>query len=162
RPADGRLPQDAQGVAARPDRARGRALRECGRASPSPSATARSRGCARPCATSAPPAPLRPSPRLACAAAAARASRPARSGGAPPGRPPASPTAWRAAATHRAAQRAVVATGYGADPSVRTDATLLAADPWTVIEGITIAAFAIRATEAIIAVRAEDTALVTL
>jgi NADP-reducing hydrogenase subunit HndC len=38
----------------------------------------------------------------------------------------------------------------------------MAADPWTLIEGITIAAFAIGATEAIIAVRAEDTALVTL
>jgi NADH:ubiquinone oxidoreductase subunit F (NADH-binding) len=69
---------------------------------------------------------------------------------------------WRAATNQPAGQRYVVANGYGADPSVRTDATLMAADPWTLIEGITIAAFAIGATEAIIAVRAEDTALVTL
>ena len=55
-----------------------------------------------------------------------------------------------------------MANGYGADPSVRTDATLIAADPWRLIEGLAIAAFAIGATEAIIAIRAEDTALVTL
>jgi len=69
---------------------------------------------------------------------------------------------WRAAANQPAAQRYVVANGYGADPSVRTDATLIAADPWALVEGLAIAAFAIGATEAIIAVRAEDTALVTL
>ena len=69
---------------------------------------------------------------------------------------------WRAAANEPAAQRYVVANGYGADPSVRTDATLMGADPWSVVEGLAIAAFAIGATEAIIAIRAEDTALVTL
>jgi NADH:ubiquinone oxidoreductase subunit F (NADH-binding) len=69
---------------------------------------------------------------------------------------------WRTAANEPAAQRYVVANGYGADPSVRTDATLIAADPWSLVEGLAIAAFAIGATEAIIAIRAEDTALVTL
>ena len=69
---------------------------------------------------------------------------------------------WRAAANQPAAQRYVVANGYGADPAVRTDATLMASDPWVVIEGLAIAAFAVGATEAIIAVRAEDTSLVTL
>jgi NADH:ubiquinone oxidoreductase subunit F (NADH-binding) len=69
---------------------------------------------------------------------------------------------WRAAASQVTDQRYVVANGYGADPAVRTDATLLAADPWTVIEGLVIAAFATGATEAILAVRADDPALVTL
>ena len=69
---------------------------------------------------------------------------------------------WRAAAGQPATQRYVVANGYGADPAVRTDATLMANDPWVVIEGLTIAAFAVGATEAIIAVRAEDTSLITL
>ena len=58
---------------------------------------------------------------------------------------------WRAATNEPATQRYVVANGYGADPSVRTDATLVAADPWSLIEGLAIAAFAIGATEAIIA-----------
>ncbi len=69
---------------------------------------------------------------------------------------------WRAAAAHPADQRYVVANGYGADPVVRTDAALLATDPWSVIEGLVIAAFAIGATEAILAVRADDAALVAL
>ena len=69
---------------------------------------------------------------------------------------------WRAAAGYAADQRYVVANGYGADPAVRTDATLMAADPWAVIEGIAIAAFAVGATEAVLAVRADDPALITL
>ncbi len=60
-----------------------------------------------------------------------------------------------------AGQRYVVANGYGADPGVQTDATLLRADPWRVLEGLAIAAFATGATEAILAVRADDPALVT-
>lgn len=67
---------------------------------------------------------------------------------------------WRAAASQPAGRRYVVANGYGADPAVQTDATLLAADPWAVIEGLVIAAFAIGAGEAILAVRAADPALV--
>ncbi len=69
---------------------------------------------------------------------------------------------WRAAASSVADQRYVVANGYGADPAVRTDAALMAADPWAVIEGIAIAAFSIGATEAVLAVRADDPALITL
>jgi NADH:ubiquinone oxidoreductase subunit F (NADH-binding) len=67
------------------------------------------------------------------------------------------PTAdkWRAAATSDALRRYVVANGYGADPAVLTDRTLLETDPYAVIEGLTIAALAIGADEAIIAVRTE-------
>ncbi len=74
------------------------------------------------------------------------------------------PTAhkWRAAADRPAGQKYVIANGYGADPAVQTDAALLAADPWSVIEGLAIAAFSVGATDAILAVRGEDAALVTL
>jgi NADH:ubiquinone oxidoreductase subunit F (NADH-binding) len=68
---------------------------------------------------------------------------------------------WRAAAAQPAGQRYVVANGYGADPAVQTDQALLAADPYGVIEGLIIAAFAIGATEAILAVRNDDPSLVT-
>lgn len=69
---------------------------------------------------------------------------------------------WRDAAGHAADQRYVVANGYDADPGTHTAAALLGADPYAVIEGLVIAAFATGATEAIIAVRGEDRALVTL
>ena len=69
---------------------------------------------------------------------------------------------WRAAAAQPALQRYVIANGYGADPAVRTDQALLAADPWSVIEGLAIAAFAVGATEAILAVRGDEPALVTM
>jgi len=67
------------------------------------------------------------------------------------------PTAdkWRAAATTDAPRRYVVANGYGADPAVLTDRTLLETDPYAVIEGLAIAALAIDADEGFIAVRAE-------
>jgi NADH:ubiquinone oxidoreductase subunit F (NADH-binding) len=68
---------------------------------------------------------------------------------------------WRAAAARQAAQRYVVANGYGADPAVQTDHALLASDPWAVIEGLLIAAFSVGATEAILAVRNDDPQLVT-
>ena len=74
---------------------------------------------------------------------AALASRPATSGGR---RPPRTPP-----------RRYVVANGYGADPAAGTDRVLLEHDPFAVLEGAAIAAFAIGATEAIIAVRAEAT-----
>ena len=67
---------------------------------------------------------------------------------------------WRAAAMTEAPRRYVVANGYGADPGTRTDRTLLERDPWAVIEGAAIAAHAIGASEAIIAVRAEDAATI--
>lgn len=67
---------------------------------------------------------------------------------------------WRAAASNPSDQRYVIANGYGADPATQTDAALLAADPWSVIEGLVIAAFAIGATEAHLVIR-EDEALRT-
>jgi len=67
---------------------------------------------------------------------------------------------WRLAAASDAPRRYVVANGYEADPSTFTDRTLLERDPFAVIEGALIAAFAIGAGEAIIAVRAEETELV--
>ena len=67
---------------------------------------------------------------------------------------------WRTAANTDADRRYVVANGYGADPASHTDRTLLQLDPFAVIEGAAIAAFAIGATEAFIAVRAEDSEVV--
>ncbi|HEY0444409.1 MAG TPA: NADH-ubiquinone oxidoreductase-F iron-sulfur binding region domain-containing protein [Candidatus Limnocylindrales bacterium] len=63
---------------------------------------------------------------------------------------------WRAAAATQARRRYVVGNGYGADPSSFTDRALIEADPYSVIEGLAIAAYAIGATEAVLAVRAED------
>ena len=68
---------------------------------------------------------------------------------------------WRAAATTEAPERYVVANGYGADPAVRTDRTLLESDPYSVIEGLAVAAFATGANRAIVAVRGEAAELVT-
>ena len=67
---------------------------------------------------------------------------------------------WRTAATTEADRRYVVANGYGADPASHTDRTLMLRDPYAVIEGAAIAAFAIGATEAFIAVRGEDADIV--
>ncbi|HEX5590995.1 MAG TPA: hypothetical protein VFX65_11955, partial [Candidatus Limnocylindrales bacterium] len=67
---------------------------------------------------------------------------------------------WRAATGTAAKARVVVANGYGADPASRTDQVLLERNPFAVIEGIAIAAFAIGAGEAIIAVRAEATSTI--
>jgi len=64
---------------------------------------------------------------------------------------------WRAAAAVAAPRRYVVANGYGADPAAFTDRALLELDPFAVIEGAAIAAYAIGASEAFIAVRAEET-----
>ena len=63
---------------------------------------------------------------------------------------------WRAAAAVEAPRRYVVANGYGADPATFTDRALLELDPYAVVEGTAIAAYAIGATEAFIAVRAEQ------
>jgi NADH:ubiquinone oxidoreductase subunit F (NADH-binding) len=64
---------------------------------------------------------------------------------------------WRTAANTEADRRYVVANGYGADPASHTDRTLMLRDPFAVVEGTAIAAHAIGASEAFIAVRAEDT-----
>jgi len=62
---------------------------------------------------------------------------------------------WRAAASTEARRRFVVANGYGADPAVQTDRTLMERDPYAVVEGLAIAAFAVGASEGIIAIRSE-------
>jgi NADH:ubiquinone oxidoreductase subunit F (NADH-binding) len=67
---------------------------------------------------------------------------------------------WRTAASQAADRRFVVANGYEADPATRTDRTLMERDPYAVVEGTAIAAWAIGATEAIIAVRADATAAI--
>ena len=67
---------------------------------------------------------------------------------------------WRLAVETAAARRYVVANGYGADPASGTDRALLILDPFAIVEGVAIAALAIGATEAFIAVRAEDTAAI--
>ena len=64
---------------------------------------------------------------------------------------------WRTAASVEAPRRYVVANGYGADPAAFTDRSLLELDPFAVVEGAAIAAWAIGASEAFIAVRAEAT-----
>jgi NADH:ubiquinone oxidoreductase subunit F (NADH-binding) len=69
-------------------------------------------------------------------------------------------TKWRTAVDTAAPRRYVVANGYGADPASHTDRTLMLRDPFAVIEGTAITAFAIGASEAFIAVRAEDTVLI--
>jgi len=62
---------------------------------------------------------------------------------------------WRTAASTPAPRRYVVVNGYGADPASLTDRTLMERDPFAVLEGAAIAAFATGASEIIVAVRAE-------
>jgi len=62
---------------------------------------------------------------------------------------------WRTAASTDAPRRYVVINGYGADPATGTDRFLLEHDPYAVIEGAAIAAFASGAGEVIVAVRAD-------
>ena len=62
---------------------------------------------------------------------------------------------WRTAAQTESSTRYVVANGYGADPAVQTDRTLMELAPYAVIEGVALAAYAIGARDAFIAVRAE-------
>ena len=64
---------------------------------------------------------------------------------------------WRTAAATEARRRYVVANGYGADPAATTDRTLIETDPFAVIEGVAIAAFAIGAEESFISVRSTAT-----
>jgi NADH:ubiquinone oxidoreductase subunit F (NADH-binding) len=68
---------------------------------------------------------------------------------------------WRAAAGTEARERYVVANGYGADPAASTDRTLLETDPYAVIEGVAIAAFAIGAEQAYISIRATATGTIS-
>jgi NADH:ubiquinone oxidoreductase subunit F (NADH-binding) len=71
---------------------------------------------------------------------------------------------WRicAATGSPGERRYVVANGYGADPASGTDRFLMERDPYAVIEGTAIAAFAVGASDAFIAVRGEDVEVVRL
>ncbi len=62
---------------------------------------------------------------------------------------------WRLCAKTEAPRRFVVANGYGADPAVVIDRVLMESDPYALLEGIAIAAYAVGAAEAVIAIRAE-------
>ena len=64
---------------------------------------------------------------------------------------------WQTAADTDARSRYVVANGYGADPAASTDRTLIETDPYAVIEGTAIAAFAIGAETGYVSVRATAT-----
>jgi len=66
------------------------------------------------------------------------------------------PTAdkWRAAAAADADRRYVVANGFEADPGAMVDRTLMESDPHAIVEGLALAAFAVGASSAYIAVRA--------
>jgi len=64
---------------------------------------------------------------------------------------------WKAAAAAPGSTKYVVANGYGADPSVQTDRTLLELAPYAVLEGMALAAYAIGAGDAIVAIRADAT-----
>jgi NADH:ubiquinone oxidoreductase subunit F (NADH-binding) len=62
---------------------------------------------------------------------------------------------WRAVAGAADPVRYVVANGYEADPAQSTNRVLMETRPFTVVEGIAIAALAVGARDAVIAVRAE-------
>jgi NADH:ubiquinone oxidoreductase subunit F (NADH-binding) len=64
---------------------------------------------------------------------------------------------WRACARAAADTRYVVVNAYQSDPAVMTDRLLLQTNPFAVIEGAAIAAFAVGAGEVLVAVRAEAT-----
>ena len=64
---------------------------------------------------------------------------------------------WRACARAAGNRRYVVINAYQSDPAVVTDRLLLERNPYAVIEGAAIAAFAVGAGEVIVALRAEAT-----
>jgi NADH-quinone oxidoreductase subunit F len=66
-------------------------------------------------------------------------------------------TKWRECAAQSEIQRYVVANGFEADPGAQLDRSLMESDPHAVVEGVAIAAWAVRASEAIIVVRASAT-----
>jgi NADH:ubiquinone oxidoreductase subunit F (NADH-binding) len=67
-------------------------------------------------------------------------------------------TKWRHCASQAERQRHVVANGFEADPGAQVDRTLMERDPHAVVEGVAIAAWAVRAESAIIVVRASAVA----
>jgi NADH:ubiquinone oxidoreductase subunit F (NADH-binding) len=76
-------------------------------------------------------------------------------GGAGPGRSSGIGEKWRMCANTMADRHYVVINAYQSDAAVLTDRVLLETNPFAVLEGAAIAAFAIGATEVIVAVRAE-------
>jgi len=64
---------------------------------------------------------------------------------------------WRACALTEADRRYVVVNAYQSDPAVMSDRVLLETNPYAVLEGAAIAAYAVGAAEIIVAVRAEAT-----
>ncbi len=62
---------------------------------------------------------------------------------------------WHACAAAQADRRYVVVNAYQADPAVLTDRILLETNPYAVLEGAAIAAFAVGASEVLVAVRTE-------
>ena len=62
---------------------------------------------------------------------------------------------WRACAETPADRRYVVVNAWQSDPAVLTDRVLLERNPYAVLEGAVVAAFAVGASEIIVAVRAE-------
>lgn len=70
---------------------------------------------------------------------------------------------WRDCAAQDERQRYVVANGYEADPGAQSDRVLMEHDPHAVVEGVAIAAWAVRADSAVIAVdKAASTAVTRL
>jgi NADH:ubiquinone oxidoreductase subunit F (NADH-binding) len=59
---------------------------------------------------------------------------------------------WRDCASQPGSRRYVVANGFEADPGAQVDRTLMERDPHAVVEGVAIAAWAVRAESAIITV----------
>ena len=57
---------------------------------------------------------------------------------------------WRACAEQPAGSRTIVANGFEADPGAQVDRMLIERDPHAVLEGVAIAAWAVRAEDAII------------
>lgn len=64
---------------------------------------------------------------------------------------------WAACAAERGRTRHVVANGFESDPGAQADRTLMETDPHAVVEGVALAAWAVRAQDAIIAVDARAT-----
>jgi len=64
---------------------------------------------------------------------------------------------WRDVAAQPSGQRYVVAHGFEADPGAQVDRTLMEQDPQAILEGVAIAAWAVRAESAVIALRAGAT-----
>jgi NADH-quinone oxidoreductase subunit F len=64
---------------------------------------------------------------------------------------------WRDCASQPSRRRSVVANGFEADPGAQVDRVLMERDPHAVVEGVALAAWAVRAEDAVIAVRASAT-----